>query len=342
MLGKIQPVPEDSDTNPEPADPPAEANGRDAHYGSYYYEHYFAAGGGELAYEPSEHWLTYFDGVAARTSAELEPRSVLDAGCALGMLVGAFRDHGVEAFGTDISEYAVTHADPAVREFLWVGSLGDPLPRRYDLVTCFEVLEHLDAGESARAIKNLCEATDQILFCSTPRDYDEPSHVNVRPQEDWVADFAKEGFLRDLSFDASFVAPWAVLLRRQTKPTAEVVRDYDRHAWRLQAEIDQLRALALRQEQRLERQEGSIDVLRHEEPSREILMTRDELMAARAELGQALGRVAVLEARALRFERAAHELNEFRRAPVWRWYAPYQRTRARLGERVRALLSRIQ
>ncbi len=39
--------------------------------------------------------------------AEMGPKKVLDVGCAKGFLVEAVRPRGVEAFGNDISEYAM-------------------------------------------------------------------------------------------------------------------------------------------------------------------------------------------------------------------------------------------
>jgi hypothetical protein len=304
-----------------------------------------------MPYERDDHWLGFFDRIAERICAELEPRSTLDAGCALGMLVEALRKRDVDAFGVDISEYAIAHADPSIEEFVSVATLTNPLPRRYDLITCFEVLEHLEPEDCARAIDNLCDATDQILFCSTPEEFGEPTHVNVRPGEDWAADFAKRGFVRDLSFEASFVAPWAVLFRRQIATPTELVRAYERKVVRLRREVDELRRAVLDKQRRLEEQPPpQIEIVEDEVTKQELLTTRDELIGARAELGEALGKLAVLEAEVLRYQRAAHELDVFRRGPVWRLYSPYQRARAnlgnklraRFGNRIRTLLERIR
>ena len=62
-----------------------------------------------------------------------------------------------------------------------------------------------------RAIANLCANTDRLLLSSTPTDYGEATHLNVRPQEAWSALLAREGFLRDLDTDVSYVTPWAAL-----------------------------------------------------------------------------------------------------------------------------------
>ena len=145
--------------------------------------------------------------------ADIAPRTVLDVGCAKGFLVEALRDRGVEAFGLDVSEYAIGEVRPDIRSFCRVASATDPLPRRYDLIVCIEVLEHVAAGEGQLAIRNMCRNTDDILFSSTPDDFDEPTHVNVKPRSFWIERFADQGFHLDLEFDAGFVAPHAMRLR---------------------------------------------------------------------------------------------------------------------------------
>ncbi|MET0420444.1 MAG: hypothetical protein ABW073_01945, partial [Acidimicrobiia bacterium] len=60
------------------------------------------------------------------------------------------------------------------------------------------------------------------------------------------------------------------------------------------------------------------------------------------ELGEALGTIRRLEVEVLRTRTAAHELDQFRRAPVWRVYSPYQRLRSAVGRKLRAMLSRAK
>ena len=187
-------------------------------YGAEYYRNRF----GPDPYERSTpHWTEFFGGIASEIIRSLKPRKVFDAGCAWGFLVEAFWDRGVEARGVDVSEYAIAHLRPDMQPYCRVGSLTEPIEREYDLITCIEVLEHMPGGEVDRAIANLCQATDRILFSSTPGDFDEPTHVSVRPLMGWLRAFQAHGFVPDLLYDASFIAPHAFLLRRQTEPMAE-------------------------------------------------------------------------------------------------------------------------
>ena len=47
--------------------------------------------------------------------------------------------------------------------------------------------------------------------------------MNVRPPEYWAEQFARQGFVRDVDFDASFITPWAVRFRRSAEPLHRVI-----------------------------------------------------------------------------------------------------------------------
>jgi SAM-dependent methyltransferase len=203
-------------------------------------ERYFAKSCGE-PYERSEDWLNLFSIFSERIQNEINPGSVLDAGCAMGFLVEKLRERGVEAWGVDISEYAIGEVASKVKEYCWVGSVTEPFPRRYDLIVSIEVLEHLAPQDSETAVANLCNFCDDVLFSSTPYDYKEASHINVQPVEYWAELFAKEGFTRDVNFNASFITPWTVRYRKTGNPLHRIVRDYERKFWFLWKENNDLR-----------------------------------------------------------------------------------------------------
>jgi len=319
-----------------------EARVGDVEFGGYYYAHDCG-----IPYERNERWLQFFDEIAERISVDLTPRSVLDAGCALGMLVEALRKLDVDAYGMDVSEYAIAHADASIKEFVWSASLTEPLERHYDLVTCVEVLEHVPPSECETAIDNLCAATDRILFSSSPFDYGEPTHVNVKQPDQWAELFARRGFFRNLDADVSFLTDWAVLFERRTLTPTELVRSYERYSWSLAREVRDLRASVLSVQQRLEDEFGDAQlgqVARAEliRAQDELLEARDELIGIQAQLGNALGREALVDAELARYRTAAAELQAFMRSPVWRYYEPYQGLRRRLGAKARSVLGKLR
>ena len=92
----------------------------------------------------------------------------------MGLLVEAFWDRGVEAWGRDISWYAISQVRSDMQAYCHAGSLANPIEGAYDVITCIEVLEHIPSELASLAAENLCRATDTILFSSTPNDFTEP------------------------------------------------------------------------------------------------------------------------------------------------------------------------
>ena len=175
-----------------------------------------------------ERWLNFFNHIADELVRSLKPRTALDVGCAIGFLVEALRRRGVQAYGIDLSEYAIHQVPEDLKGFCTVKSVLEPLPDSfpltYDVITCIEVLEHMSHDEGQVAVRNIANKTPCILFSSTPHDDPgEPTHVNVRPVIYWLESFAQVGFYPDLRFDASFVSPQAFLLRKARPKITEDV-----------------------------------------------------------------------------------------------------------------------
>lgn len=212
----------------------------DESFDAYYFEHCCGK-----PYRRDEHWVNFFGGIADRIVARIQPQRVLDAGCALGLLVEALRDRGVDGEGIDLSSYAITNVPEAVKPFCRHGSIVEEFPDRYDLIVTIEVLEHMPPRDGEAAIANICRHTDDVLFSSTPSDVREPSHVNLQPPEYWAEQFAGHGFFRDVDFDASFVTPWAIRFRRSTEPLPRIVRNYERRYWALTTERDGTRSFSI-------------------------------------------------------------------------------------------------
>ena len=159
-----------------------------------------------------------FNNVADNIVKRFNPKTVLDAGCAMGYIVEALRDRGVEAYGFDISEYAISHVREDIKPFCFVHSITEKIPeeypQKYDLVLTVEVLEHLFPEMGSKAIANLCQYTDTVLFSSTPDDITDKTHVNVRLPEYWAKEFARNGFYRELTYPVDILSPWTMLFYR--------------------------------------------------------------------------------------------------------------------------------
>ncbi len=90
-------------------------------------------------------------------------RSILDAGCGIGLLRKPFADAYPRAryVGLEASDYLCA-------KYGWTkGSVSGFTPRTAsDLVVCYDVLQYLDDGEASRAIANLARLTRAALYVS--------------------------------------------------------------------------------------------------------------------------------------------------------------------------------
>lgn len=321
-------------------------------YGAYYYAHDCG-----IAYERNEHWMMFFGRIANKILVDLAPGTVLDAGCAMGLLVEQLVLRGVDAKGIDVSEYAIGRAPDDVRDRCSVQSLTEPIKGQFDLVVTIEVLEHLDAADAEIALDNICAVTDTVLFSSSPYDHGEPTHVNVRAPESWAKLFAQRGFVRDLDYDASYLTDWAVLYRRRSTQPADLVHAYERALWDERVQIRQMRESLLLLQDRLERYTaehaaagGSSETLDRLEAERAradaldeqlretrlaLLGARDTVAGLEATLGEVRGQIEQLSNLAMSREQVAAQLEAMQSSRSWKALyvvmGPYRRLRARRG-----------
>jgi len=289
-----------------------------------YDEHYYRTYAG-IEYDRNEpHWAHFFGMLADNIARDIQPRTVLDAGCAKGFLVEALRDRGVEAYGVDASEYAISCVRDDVKPYCKVGSVTDDLERDYDLITCIEVLEHLPLAESIDAMANLCRHSDDILFSSSPTNAGEATHINIHPPEWWAERFAQQGFYRDADYDATYVASWTVRMRRSHEPVARIIGNLERLYLRTLFESHERAEIVLRQERELEGNTAEITRLRAElhrantEIQRELEPLQSQINDLLAALSQSEGLIFDAERRRADTERAVEDLQAIQHSTAYR------------------------
>lgn len=149
-------------------------------------------------YGDFEPWTSFFKHVAKNLKRLYKPKSAVDAGAALGILVKYMNEVGIPTKGFDSSPYAVNNAVTPIQH----GDLADQWPQeveRFQLVTCIEVLEHIPADKAEVAVANLCSLVapgGTLVFSSVPpeKNIESAFHVNVQPEAYWLDLFAKHGF----------------------------------------------------------------------------------------------------------------------------------------------------
>lgn len=124
------------------------------------------------------------------------PDTVLDVGCAVGVLLEYMAEQGASVHGVE--------AHPRALELALVDSveqhdLRDPYhpPQPFDLVLCIEVAEHLDAQYADTLVDSLCRCGSTILFTAARPEQDGTHHVNCRPRSYWRDKFVARGYEYD-------------------------------------------------------------------------------------------------------------------------------------------------
>ncbi len=129
----------------------------------------------------------------------------LDIGCAFGYLIEQAEQRDIEAYGVDISSYALRQSSKAQGKLSMTNAEALPFPDdSFDVVSCFDLVEHLSnpalvIEEAQRVLKPY-----GILLISTPDpihfNREEPTHVHERPPSYWVHLLERMGFDAALRF----------------------------------------------------------------------------------------------------------------------------------------------
>lgn len=94
---------------------------------------------------------------------------ILDVGCGKGFLLYDFMKvvPGVEVYGLDISEYAISHAKEGVKEHIKIGNATDlPYPDKYfDLVISMTTLHNLHNYDLEKALREIERVGKSKYIC---------------------------------------------------------------------------------------------------------------------------------------------------------------------------------
>jgi ubiquinone/menaquinone biosynthesis C-methylase UbiE len=141
----------------------------------------------------------YFQNTAKHIVDKFAPSSSLDVGCAKGFLVKALTELGVDALGIDPSEYALAEAHPDIIERLAHGvaqslSIDD---KAFDVVTCFDVLEHISEKDVSTVLQELFRVSKQwvILRIVTKvlPDGVDANHATIHDKDWWIEKIKEAG-----------------------------------------------------------------------------------------------------------------------------------------------------
>lgn len=153
----------------------------------------------EASYLPRNRELAKF------LASTYKPKTALVLGCARAYLVQALREQGIDAKGIDISQWAINNAPKKIREHLYVGDICDLSQfetMSFDVVTAFDVFEHITVPDLYTAIGEATRVCKDTLIIDVPLNPDDlhpdqssgtdKSHVSVYSETFWKKQFTEK------------------------------------------------------------------------------------------------------------------------------------------------------
>jgi SAM-dependent methyltransferase len=128
---------------------------------------------------------------------EVKPSAVIDVGCGVGTWLAVLAESGVaDVWGID-GDYVDRSLLQIPQERFLPHDLTKPvhLERRFDLVLCLEVAEHLSADSAPTLIDSLVSLGPVILFSAAIPYQGGTHHVNEQWPEYWARHFVARGYL---------------------------------------------------------------------------------------------------------------------------------------------------
>jgi SAM-dependent methyltransferase len=127
---------------------------------------------------------------------QFNPKSILDVGCGTGNFLKNFQELGVayiEGIDGDHLDLSNIFID---KEKINICDLEKTfnLNRKFDLLICLEVAEHISNESAQNFIQSLCQHSDIIVFSAAIPFQGGQNHINEQWQMYWINQFSKFNF----------------------------------------------------------------------------------------------------------------------------------------------------
>jgi len=150
-------------------------------------------------------------------------KSTIDVGCAVGDIVKGFMDLGLDAYGLEGAKGCLPFLE-CPKENVYIHDLrtlvNKVVDRKFDLVTCFEVAEHIEPDWALIFVRNVTDLSDRVLASFAPPGQGGHYHVNCQPMGYWEILFGRLGYVRKPKVE---VAVKASLERWAGKPGIKAI-----------------------------------------------------------------------------------------------------------------------
>jgi len=166
----------------------------------YYESHYR-----DYARQNPPRKLKFYRRLAERAAGGKATPRVLDVGCAFGAFLSALDPKWLR-FGVDVSQFATDRAALEVPGTTFARADFDtiPFPGTFDIITAFDVIEHVPSLESvAKSVRSRLSADGHLIFVVPVYDGvtgpivhlldKDETHLHKKSRDFWLA-WAKENF----------------------------------------------------------------------------------------------------------------------------------------------------
>jgi SAM-dependent methyltransferase len=144
-----------------------------------------------------------------------KPNSILDVGCGMGTWLKIISDSGIEDFlGIDGIEVANDDFFVSKEKFQKYDlTTSWSINRKFDIVLCLEVAEHLPHNSASNFIKALTNHSDTIFFSAACPNQPGQGHINCQSIEYWQQLFNEHGYacfdeIRPMIWNEKFPEWW--------------------------------------------------------------------------------------------------------------------------------------
>ena len=145
------------------------------------------------------------------------PVNVLDVGCGIGTWLSVFKENGVREIqgidGSFVNKELLLAYISESEFFAHDLSISFDFGKKFDLVTCLEVGEHLEKKHAYSFIKSVCKHSDTIVFSAAVPGQGGQNHLNEQWPAYWINIFKMHGFncydiLRPLIWNVQEIDWW--------------------------------------------------------------------------------------------------------------------------------------
>lgn len=123
----------------------------------------------------------------------LQPKRVIDWGCASGLYLVPFKRYGCRVLGLDADNASAKQLEDE-ESMLADLRYPIPIPLKFDLALCIETAEHLQPEYADQLVENVAHSADTVFFSAAHPGQGGQNHWNEKTPEYWRIRFDKHGF----------------------------------------------------------------------------------------------------------------------------------------------------